>query len=598
MEAADKNKETWKCPTCGDWHLMGLGQCDVCRASRPVPMDPMALKANMDPWYNLKRIDCSGEFYGRRREVEQVYAGLTAPRAQSVSIVGDRKMGKSSLLHYLADPFTIEKYSGKDSPPLFFVQVDASGILSIDGFFNAVVAGLGRIPDAQGFVEATDAGDLLLPEILDRMQAAGARLIFLIDEFEEMVRGLPEDESNGWKQHLDEETFYFLNHRTQQYDTAYVTVTERGIAPALAQSRFPAIREEAHHFAEISKQVRVATLDRDSIDALITEPAWRVGLLDQFLGHKEDILALTGGFPFLVQLACSHLFKEILLADAQRACIDFSKVQRRFAWDAEAAFADIVRGSESPEMHVYEDVANSRQPSDPAAASALEERGHLERQEGELRIFSRLFEQYLKDNGYIHIRRPHVPPPKKPRDPAIASAKDGPQSLRELMASELVDEGLCLKIAIAITQEAQKRLRETEKPYKNINPDTILVDESKKTIAWLTKPGSAPTGKPGGTRRDFRAPEVIDEEEAGIKADIYSLGESLWEALKSNPGADGRAEQLRINNDFYMVLLKMRNESPEDRHKSALWLLADLRAIQEGRLPPSIYPLGVNAAES
>ena len=46
----------------------------------------------------------SGRFFGRSREVEQVFSRLRNEEFESSSVVGDRRIGKTSLLNYLADP--------------------------------------------------------------------------------------------------------------------------------------------------------------------------------------------------------------------------------------------------------------------------------------------------------------------------------------------------------------------------------------------------------------------------------------------------------------------------------------------------------------
>lgn len=43
-------------------------------------------------------------FVGRRAELEIITARLTGPQAQGSAIVGPRRIGKSSLLHYLYRP--------------------------------------------------------------------------------------------------------------------------------------------------------------------------------------------------------------------------------------------------------------------------------------------------------------------------------------------------------------------------------------------------------------------------------------------------------------------------------------------------------------
>jgi len=43
-------------------------------------------------------------FFGREREVEQIFGRLRNEEFESSSVVGDRRIGKTSLLNFLANP--------------------------------------------------------------------------------------------------------------------------------------------------------------------------------------------------------------------------------------------------------------------------------------------------------------------------------------------------------------------------------------------------------------------------------------------------------------------------------------------------------------
>jgi eukaryotic-like serine/threonine-protein kinase len=55
-------------------------------------------------------ISDSRRFYGRAREVEQIFGRLRNEEFESSSLVGERRIGKTSLLNYLADPIVRAKY--------------------------------------------------------------------------------------------------------------------------------------------------------------------------------------------------------------------------------------------------------------------------------------------------------------------------------------------------------------------------------------------------------------------------------------------------------------------------------------------------------
>lgn len=62
-------------------------------------------------------------FFGRAREVEQIFGRLRNEEFESSSVVGDRRIGKTSLLNYLADP-SVRAAHGLGPDHYNFVYVD------------------------------------------------------------------------------------------------------------------------------------------------------------------------------------------------------------------------------------------------------------------------------------------------------------------------------------------------------------------------------------------------------------------------------------------------------------------------------------------
>jgi hypothetical protein len=62
-------------------------------------------------------------FFGRAREVEQIFGRLRNEEFESSSVVGDRRIGKTSLLNYLADP-SIRAAHGLEPGRYNFFYVD------------------------------------------------------------------------------------------------------------------------------------------------------------------------------------------------------------------------------------------------------------------------------------------------------------------------------------------------------------------------------------------------------------------------------------------------------------------------------------------
>ena len=66
----------------------------------------------LNPYSNRKMITKAEDFFGRRKELRQIYSQLQT--SQSVSIVYPRRIGKSSLLYCLALPEIQKRFSSQE----------------------------------------------------------------------------------------------------------------------------------------------------------------------------------------------------------------------------------------------------------------------------------------------------------------------------------------------------------------------------------------------------------------------------------------------------------------------------------------------------
>jgi hypothetical protein len=57
-----------------------------------------------NPYLNRVAIKDPKQFFGRTREVSKIFSRIGASRPQSISVVGERRIGKSSLLYYINHP--------------------------------------------------------------------------------------------------------------------------------------------------------------------------------------------------------------------------------------------------------------------------------------------------------------------------------------------------------------------------------------------------------------------------------------------------------------------------------------------------------------
>jgi hypothetical protein len=147
-----------------------------------------------NPFFNRHRITDPAYFFGRQRELERLYSAIATQ--QCVSLVGERKMGKSSLLTRLSHAETLRSF-GFEPARYLFVYFDLEGLASArrDDFWpellDTIAAQLPPGDMAQALRKQIDGGDvrfLTARRAVRRLRNTGFEVVLLLDEFESLAR--------------------------------------------------------------------------------------------------------------------------------------------------------------------------------------------------------------------------------------------------------------------------------------------------------------------------------------------------------------------------------------------------------------------------
>ena len=252
---------------------------------------------NSDPFLNRTAIRDLDSFFGRTPTLRRFYAAIA--NRQSVSIVGQRHIGKTSFLLCASQPNMRER-TDFDLSHHIFVYLDLRTFLhkTCDDFFEMVSNKLiARCADSIDFSLASegtseDKFSLLLEQIVDKQFFP----VLLLDAFENITLN----------KHFNPEFFAFLRAQATIGNISYVTVT---VSP-LAEVCHRGIADSP--FFNIFYNLPLGLLDLQEAQDLITVPAERTGLA--FTAAERDfILYLAGRHPFFIQCVCHHVFEEKVL---------------------------------------------------------------------------------------------------------------------------------------------------------------------------------------------------------------------------------------------------------------------------------------------
>ena len=277
-----------------------------------------------NPFFHRGPIRDPAYFVGRQHALDQILALLA--NTQSVSIVGPRRIGKTSLLMHLSNP-AVYAQAGIAPERVCFVFVDCDGWPQ---------------------VTQADVYALLLEELRDALEAAGhcvalpdqpaqasyrtfeqairavvrqqIQLVFMLDEFDALSKN----------QHLDTDFFSSLRALATRHRVAYITSSTR----PLLDLTYTQANVLSSPFFNFFAQIRLALLDDDEAAELLSRLSARGGA--PFSPATADALrGLAGPHPLLLQIAAYHAFETLARRPGAAEDLD-AEAQGHFLSDAQA----------------------------------------------------------------------------------------------------------------------------------------------------------------------------------------------------------------------------------------------------------------------
>jgi class 3 adenylate cyclase len=329
---------------------------------------PLVHRGN--PYLNRVMIPHPDGFFGRRWAVKRIVSRISTDRPQSVSIVGERRIGKSSLLNYLNCPRTRVELL-PNAGEVLFLFLDFQQLRTLDesrmvaSIFSEAVKQLGE--NLEGSADPDLEG---LRRLCEAAAAAGLRLVLLFDEFESVTKN----------ERIGPEFYSYLRSLANNYPLAFVTASGRQLKDMCVTHEIA-----DSPFFNIFTSLHLGVFTEEEADELIRTPSAACGIpLEPLTAH---IRAMGGRYPFFLQMACSAWFeyleaeglqveklaagseppKQVLEVFREEAEPHFEYVLETLPKAEQAALAAVLRGG-SPEAE---------------PAESLERKGYLVREADE-----------------------------------------------------------------------------------------------------------------------------------------------------------------------------------------------------------------------
>jgi serine/threonine protein kinase len=288
----------------------------------------MDLRSLRNPFFSRQRITDPACFVGRQREIESLYSAVITHQCRS--IVGERKLGKSSLLTAIAQPSVLERY-GLDPTRTLFLYLDLEGMASAEreDFWIEVLDRLSAaLPTTEDALRdrvgrLLDTGELrftTVRRLLRRVRDAGLDLVLTLDEFEGLARN-PNFEPDFYGE---------LRSLAGELGIVYLTASKRGLYELTYHHTDTLSSPFFNIFSEMTLGLMAEDEARDLLQNL-SQQGSGPGFCEE---ESELALELAGPHPFFLQIAGFYLYELPGRGEPQSPDV-YEQAARRFSAEAE-----------------------------------------------------------------------------------------------------------------------------------------------------------------------------------------------------------------------------------------------------------------------
>jgi len=240
-------------------------------------------------------------FFGRTREVEQIFGRLRNKEFESSSVVGDRRIGKTSLLNNLADP-GVRVAHGLEPERCSFVYVDLQLVdetMGPDQLWRRLLVLMRRhcaneeIARTLTAVEGRERLDTFdLDELFQEFDNKGQHVVFLLDEFDRVTENA----------NFGPDFYYGLRSLIIHHKVALVTSSRLELIE-LCHSE--AVKSSP--FFNIFANINLRLFSADDWQLMLSRSLGGTGV--RFSEPElAQVLDLAGLHPFFLQVACCILY--------------------------------------------------------------------------------------------------------------------------------------------------------------------------------------------------------------------------------------------------------------------------------------------------
>jgi hypothetical protein len=251
-----------------------------------------------NPFANRGVITNPDDFIGREDQINEILARLRA--MQSSSIVGERRIGKSSLLYHLKQ--TGAKRLNDPSYRFLFLDLQEGQFHTVTGFLKAALKGLEA--DAEAIKPGDSPGDRLtaFTDQISALERSGQHVVLCLNEFDHTIK------------RREEYTEVFFDHMRAQLEMrrlAFVTATQRTLQALSLEGRL------SSPFYNIFSVTDLRGFSEGEALKFVEKHRQQAGFTNDECEYIISSLESIGFHPLRLQILCHWVMKnrELGLSD-------------------------------------------------------------------------------------------------------------------------------------------------------------------------------------------------------------------------------------------------------------------------------------------
>ncbi|MDQ7823860.1 MAG: ATP-binding protein [Candidatus Eremiobacteraeota bacterium] len=345
------------------------------------PGEPMQPPPWNNPYGNRKMIKDPSQFYGRKELLNRAFSRLGGARPQCLSIIGERRIGKSSLLWNLQHPEVYSRYLPEPGLTIFvFMDLQENTAQTVDEFFEIFFLSLQRVRSESTAHES--GGYPAFKDLAEHLENSRERLIILLDEFERV----------SMNPNFDPEFFFFLRAMANRYEIAFITSSARDLQQLCSSKEI-----EASPFFNIFTPLQLSVFRSNEASEFIESSSRSAPV--SLAPWTRQILDLGGFHPMFLQIACSAAVEASERRKSSQ--INWHKARTIFLEEAGPHFLHFWEHLGEEEQSVVKLVAHRADlaPEHRQILRDLRKRGIAYEYEGSIVFYSPLFTEFVVSSG-------------------------------------------------------------------------------------------------------------------------------------------------------------------------------------------------------